>query len=158
MSPRPFLSILPHHLASKHHPLILLIATTDRFTMSSAFVPFDEQLYALASVTHTHNHCTTVPGTSTKEQTGHLPLLNDITLLLVTHSKSNVAAVSSSRRLIGLTSTITRTAKSMRMGTNTSIHFSRFYARHLTFRYTRNSFLTVSWERAGLKPSQVLRN
>lgn len=65
------------------------------FPSCSSFdhVPFAEQLYVLANITHVRDYSPTVPDTNSPEQQKHLRLLDDIALLLITQATSDVAAV-----------------------------------------------------------------
>lgn len=56
-------------------------------------VPFTEQLFALANITHIRDYYPTVSHKSVPDQEKHLRLLDGIALLLVTEAKSDVAAV-----------------------------------------------------------------
>lgn len=60
---------------------------------SSDPVQFADQLYVLANITHVRDYSPTVPDTNSPEQQKHLRLLDDIALLLITQSTSDVAAV-----------------------------------------------------------------
>lgn len=56
-------------------------------------VPFTDQLFALANITHIRDYYPTVSHKSVPDQEKHLRLLDGIALLLVTEAKSDVAAV-----------------------------------------------------------------
>lgn len=60
---------------------------------SKISVPFADQLFVLANITHVRDSRPTISTTPFSENPKHLRLLNHIALLLVTEEKSDVAAV-----------------------------------------------------------------
>lgn len=56
-------------------------------------IPFGEQLFVLANITHIRDYRRTVSPSRTSEHERHLRLLNNMALLLVTQGSSDVAAV-----------------------------------------------------------------
>lgn len=60
---------------------------------SKISVPFADQLFVLANITHVRDSRPTISTTPFSENRKHLRLLNHIALLLVTEEKSDVAAV-----------------------------------------------------------------